>query len=867
MAGGVPASTSSTTTINQSPWQNPTYRALALGTTDKPGPVTSLIRNAAAETAAYNSVMASPNFDFSSTKHTAPPGAAQGGLMSLRGYAAGGGVKDLTPTQRQAVAAFNATITGGGTPTAAQIAQINNIEQATGRNVSPYTNTGTAAVGNAALQESINTAAGSKNYPTSVGTSPNDSITKANPDSTAGIAAAAATQKNLEGLVAGAGQHIYGVTTDAAGNITSSNPYLNQVADKISNLGMPGQIGQATDAYNNAISGLSGMTNYSPQQVAAQQAAASQASAQQGSAQQGSAQQAAASLADRGSIRDVNAQQAQVDKYNASLMNAPTAAEAKGYDAALAQAAQMTGPKNVSAERMQAAQMAGPQNVSAQDLQQYQMQGPQSVSANALQNFQMQGPGSWTDPGVSQKYMNPYQQGVIDIAKRQKDVDYQKQMAGINAQAASAGAFGGAGQAMERSQASKDYQQQLQDLETQGMSQAYQSGMSQYGQESGLSQQSNIQNLQAMLGVQQTGSAQDLQAALANQGMDYNTAVQNLQSKLATQQLGSGQNLQAALANQQAGLTTGQANLSAEQQARANNQQVGMQSQVANQGAALTTGQANLGAQQQTALSNQAALNTQQQQYVQNALQADMQAYGGQLTAAQQIAVAQNATSQFNSQAQNTAYNQYATQQLAAQQMNQGVDAQTALQNAQLATQTANQNASLGTQASLQNAQLGTQASLTNAQLGTQAAMQNASLGTQASLANAQNALQAGMANQAAGLSANQQNLGAYGMMGNMATGLGNLGATQSQIGLNNIGAQGNLASSWQALGQSTTDATTNNARYFLGMPTTINAGALNAINSQPSTAGNTGTTTSAKPGTFKRGGRVNGPFIKRGAR
>ena len=752
MAGGVPASTSSTTTINQSPWQNPTYRALALGTTDKPGPVTSLIRNAAAETAAYNSVMASPNFDFSSTKHTAPPGAAQGGLMSLRGYAAGGDVKDLTPAQRQAVAAFNATITGGGKPTDAQIAQINKIEQATGRNVSPYTNTGKAAVGNAALQESINTAAGSKNYPTSVGTSPNDSIAKANPDSTAGIAAAAPTQKNLEGLVAGAGQHIYGVTTDEkTGNITSSNPYLNQVADKISNLGMPGQIGQATDAYNNAISGMSGMTNYSPQQVAAQNAAAQQGSAQQGTAQQASSQ-----------------------GYSASNMSAPSNISAQGYTAAQADVNQMKQPKDVTTEATK----------------EQQMTGPAAVQTKALQNFQMQGPGSWTDPGVSQKYMDPYKQGVIDIAKRQKDVDYQKQMAAINNQAASAGAFGGARQAMERSQASKDYQQQLQDLETQGMSQAYQSGMGQYSTESGLGQQANIQNLQAMLGVQQTGSAQDLQAALANQGMDYNTAMQNLQARMGTQQFNANQNLQGQQLNQQAGLTTGQANL---------------------------------GAAQQTSLANQQALNQQQQQYVQNALDAAKTNYGGQLTAAQQNQIAQNAASQFTAAAGNTA--------------------------------------------SLTNAQLGTQASLQNAQLGTQASLTNAQLGTQASLANASNALAASQANQAAGLSANQQNLGAYGMMGNMATGLGNLGATQSQIGLNNIGAQGNLAQSWQSLGQSGLDATTNNARFFLGMPSTINAGALNAINSQPSTAGNTNTTGSKQPGTLKRGGRVNGPFIKRGAR
>ena len=852
MAGGVPASTSSTTTINQSPWQNPTYRALALGTTDKPGPVTSLIRNAAAETAAYNSVMASPNFDFSSTKHTAPPGAAQGGLMSLRGFAAGGSPKDLTAAQRKAVSAFNATIAGGGKPTASQIAQINKIEANTGRNVSPYTNTGKAAVGNAALQESINTAAGSKNYPKSVGTSPNDSIAKTHPDSTAGIAAAAPTQKNLEGLVAGAGQHIYGVTTDKeTGNITSSNPYLNQVADKISKLDTPGQIGQATDAYNKTISGLGGMTNYSPQQVAAQNAAA-----QQGSAQQGSAQQAQASLASRGDVRDINAQQAQVDKYNAATMQAPQDIQAQGYDAAQAQLNQMAAPSSVSAATMLAAQMQKPEDVAAQQIGAAQMQTPDQVRAQQLEQYQMQGPASWTDAGTAQKYMNPYEQAVIDTSKREKSRDFAKQMNALNSKAMGQGAYGGAGAALERAEAGRTHQQQLQDLQNQGMSQAYQSGMGQFSAEQGLGLQAGSQNLQAMLGVQNTGSSQALQAALANQQAGLTSGQANLgarqQSTLANQQA----LLNAAQANQQIGFGTNQANMQAQQQANQTNVQSGLQAALANQQAGLTAGQANLGAAQQTSLSNQQALNNQRSQYVTQALQAAQNNYAGRLTAAQQNQVAQNAASQFNSAAQNTSYNNYSAQNLAAQQANQGVDAQLAALNAQLGTTTANQNAQLGTQTSNANAQLGTQASLTNAQLG-----------TQASLANASNSLAASQANQAAGLGANQQNLGAYGMMGNMATGLGNLGATQSQIGLNNIGAMGNLAQSWQALGQSGLDATTNNARYFLGMPTTINAGALNAINSQPSTAGSTGTTGSKQQGTFKKGGRVNGPFIKRGAR
>ena len=608
--------------------------------------------------------------------------AARGGLMSLRGYATGGNVQDLTPAQRQAVAAFNATIAGGGKPTDAQIAQINRIEQTTGRNVSPYTNTGTAAVGAPKLQEAIANAAASGNYPTGAGPSPAASISEKYPDSAAAqTIATSPSQTSIGNAMQNVGGNINTALTDKTygvqpildangkptGQIEFTDPNFNKAVGSVDQLSQgTGMFGSAVNQMGGIMGGLEAKANYTPQQVAAQQAAASQASAQQGSAQQASSQ-----------------------GYSASNMSAPEAAKVQDYTAAQADVNQMKQPKDVTTEATK----------------EQQMTGPAAVQAKALQNFQMQGPGSWTDPGVSQKYMDPYKQGVIDIAKRQKDVDYQKQMAGINAQAASAGAFGGARQAMERSQASKDYQQQLQDLETQGMSQAYQSGMGQYSAESGLGQQANIQNLQAMLGVQQTGSAQDLQAALANQGMDYNTAMQNLQARMGTQQFNANQNLQGQLANQQAGLTTGQANL---------------------------------GAAQQTSLANQAALNQQQQQYVQNALDAAKTNYGGQLTAAQQNQIAQNAASQFTAAAGNTA--------------------------------------------SLTNAQLGTQASLTNAQLGTQAAMQNASLGTQASLANAQNALQASMANQQAGLTANQQGIGALSNAGQFGMGMGNLGLNTAQL-------------------------------------------------------------------------------------
>jgi len=55
-APSTPSNTTSTTTVNQSPWQNPTYQALALGSSSSPGPVTSLIKNAGMQQQLYNEI-------------------------------------------------------------------------------------------------------------------------------------------------------------------------------------------------------------------------------------------------------------------------------------------------------------------------------------------------------------------------------------------------------------------------------------------------------------------------------------------------------------------------------------------------------------------------------------------------------------------------------------------------------------------------------------------------------------------------------------------------------------------------------------------------------------------------------------------
>ena len=151
--GGAPAAPSNTTTtstVNQSPWQNPVYQALMLGTADKPGPATSMLNasrdqmaqwnavnkagldpatqaslgswnpNVAGSTAAYTNNLnaatgqyvptANPNVVANRVANDSPikQSAAQGGVMGLKGYASGGAPYSLTDALKK-VAYFDPT--------------------------------------------------------------------------------------------------------------------------------------------------------------------------------------------------------------------------------------------------------------------------------------------------------------------------------------------------------------------------------------------------------------------------------------------------------------------------------------------------------------------------------------------------------------------------------------------------------------------------------------------------------------------------------------------------------------------------------------------------------------------------------------
>jgi hypothetical protein len=199
------------------------------------------------------------------------------------------------------------------------------------------------------------------------------------------------------------------------------------------------------------------------------------------------------------------------------------------------------------------------QQVGAPQLQNYQMQGPKDVAASQLQNYQMAGPDSYTGDAVSQ-YMSPYMQQVVDVQKQQAVRDAKiGQLAG-NLGAARQGTYGGARQLLASTERERNLGTQMGQIQATGSQNAFQNAQAQFNEQQKMQQGANQQNLQANLQTQGLGSAQALQAAMANQQMGYNVGNQNLQANLQTQQLGSGQNMQAQLANQQYGMDAQKAN-------------------------------------------------------------------------------------------------------------------------------------------------------------------------------------------------------------------------------------------------------------------------------------------------------------------
>ena len=130
-----------------------------------------------------------------------------------------------------------------------------------------------------------------------------------------------------------------------------------------------------------------------------------------------------------------------------------------------------------------------------------------------------------------EQYMNPYMQNVVERqqadAQRQSDIARQSQ----GAQAARAGAFGGSGDYLMRSQAAGNLARQTGDIQAKGLQDAYTQAMGQFNQ-------SQAQNL---AGQQLNAQQQQFGAGLGLQGLQ--TAMTGAKSLADIGQTQYGQNL------------------------------------------------------------------------------------------------------------------------------------------------------------------------------------------------------------------------------------------------------------------------------------------------------------------------------------
>jgi hypothetical protein len=189
-------------------------------------------------------------------------------------------------------------------------------------------------------------------------------------------------------------------------------------------------------------------------------------------------------------------------------------------------------PKLASAiggiEGLDVSKLYGPQYVAgASPLQQQAEQLSQGLG-----NYQpyLQAAQQNLGPNAYQQYMSPYQQQVIDTTLQQYDIQAQKGLQPLQAQAVASGAFGGARQGIEQATYQSQSDLNRAALQAQLLNQGY--GQAQNIAQNQFSNQLNLgQNAQSLLGQQISGLS-----ALGSQQQGVNQANLSAQQQLAYQQ-------------------------------------------------------------------------------------------------------------------------------------------------------------------------------------------------------------------------------------------------------------------------------------------------------------------------------------------
>jgi hypothetical protein len=145
------------------------------------------------------------------------------------------------------------------------------------------------------------------------------------------------------------------------------------------------------------------------------------------------------------------------------------------------------------------------------------------VGAPNLSQFQMGGPQQFTGENVGQ-YMSPYIQQVMDVQKQEALRDFGKGLSSQNLGAARQGTYGGARNLLANTEMQRNLQTQLGGIQATGMQNAFQNAQQQFNTSQAQQQAANQANLQALLGVQQLGAGQSLEAQRANQAAQLQAA-------------------------------------------------------------------------------------------------------------------------------------------------------------------------------------------------------------------------------------------------------------------------------------------------------------------------------------------------------
>jgi hypothetical protein len=148
------------------------------------------------------------------------------------------------------------------------------------------------------------------------------------------------------------------------------------------------------------------------------------------------------------------------------------------------------------------------------------------------------------------QYMSPYMQGVVEEQKRQAIQDYSRQIPGLRAASARAGALGGTRQALMESEARRGLGEQLGTIQATGLQNAYQQAVQQAMQDAQMRAQYGLQG--AQLGEQ----SRQFGAGLGMQGLQQQLAAAGQLGQLGQQQYG-----------QQAGILQAQLGAGSQQQA------------------------------------------------------------------------------------------------------------------------------------------------------------------------------------------------------------------------------------------------------------------------------------------------------------